>query len=224
MSLYGATWIQDNEPTTGVIPGQHWVAPTSGVENVRNSSNSAWTYFGNINEALGGAVSKSGDTMTGPLLGAPNLPPIDDPDFQGTPKQGGFPLATQLMLSRLQQNLRDYIAETVRAQFLSQTKLSGTAADVAANFTVLSYPLDTWVDTSHVNGVAAPLPTFKSDNIQATPDQILFWGYGAVDSLGESSSSFIRITSPGTMQVKVAWQGFTDNWAFGVGVWCMAVR
>lgn len=223
-TLFGNEWVGDTEPTTGVLAGQSWIQPTSGDMSRRNSSNTAWVVVGNINDAMGGAVSKSGDTMTGALLGAPNLPPLEDPDFQGTVFENGFPLATQLLVNRLQANLREYINSAVRAQYLAQTKLSGTAADIAANFTVLSYPIDTWVDPTHVDGVAAPLPVFQSDGVQATSAQVVAWGYAALSSLGESGSSNIQILSPGQMQVKITWSGFTDNFTFAVGVWCLAVR
>jgi hypothetical protein len=220
--LYGNTWVGDSEPATPVWAGQEWVQPTAGTISRRNSSNTAWVPTGSINAQT--AVQKSGDTMTGPLLDVPNLAPIDSPDFQNTAQLGGLNLATMLSLSQLRRGLLSYIDDSVRTQFLSQTKLSGTAADIAASFQVLSFPIDTWVDADHVNGVVASFPVFQSDKVQATEGQILAWGYAPVDSLGQAGSSFVRITSTGLMKVKVTWSGFTDNWNFGVGVWCLAVR
>ena len=71
MALSGNTWVQDVEPTTGVVACQQWIKPTTGEMYYRDTTNTVWTPFGNINNNLGGAVMVSGDTMTGPLLDAP---------------------------------------------------------------------------------------------------------------------------------------------------------
>ena len=130
-TLYGMTWFGDDTPTTGVIGGQDWRRPTSGEWWVRNTSNTDWTYMGNMNNNGLGAVQTAGDTVTGPLNGVPNLLPTTDPDVSGTITENGFPLATELSLSQLQKFIMTQLKSMVRAQFLSQTKLSGTATNIA---------------------------------------------------------------------------------------------
>lgn len=219
--LYGNEWVGDDTPTTGVLAGQSWVAPTTGAVYRRNTSNSAWILSGNINENLGGSVSKAGDTMTGSLLGAPNLPPIQDPDFQGTVEQAGFPLATLLALSQLQQNLKSYIDESVRAQFLSQTKLSGTAANVAFFSDVYTYSSG----SANPGTISVPLPTFSSDSVQATRAQTIAYGVSLMGILGGATMwTTLAETFAGSMIFKLSWAAIGLSGTFTLSRWSFAVR
>ena len=185
-TLYGWTWVGDDEPTEGVKAGQTWFKPTTGNNYQRNTSNTAWTFMGNANSRLSGAVEVAGSTMTGPLLDAPNLPPLDDPDFTGTIRQGGSPVALETSLASLEKRLYDRIGYLVRQQFLSNTKRSGTAANIAFESGVEALTLHAARDT----GFTIPLPVFQSDGITATDDQILGYIYGIagfeyyLDSIG----------------------------------------
>lgn len=179
-TLYGWTWVGDDEPTEGVEAGQTWFKPTTGNNYQRNTSNTAWTFMGNANSRLSGAVEVAGSTMTGPLLGALNLPPIDDPDFTGTIRQGGSPVALETSLASLEKRLYDRIGYLVRQQFLSNTKRSGTAANIA--FAADCIQMTT---ADLVTGYAIPLPVFQSDGITATEDQVLgyTWAIGGLSWL-----------------------------------------
>jgi len=195
--LFGNEWVGDVAPTVGVVAGQSWVQPTSGLIWRRDASNINWVTFGNINNQFGGAVQKSGDTMTGPLLGAPNVPPLADPDFIGTIQQGGFNVALLKNLADLEKRLYDRVTFQVREQFLSQFQKSGTAANIAFHAAVKT---DTWAHVitggAHDMGTAGPgssseachasnpdfigilvdLPVFSSDGITATLDQTIAFG------------------------------------------------
>ena len=177
MALYGWTWVQDAEPTTGVLPTQEWRKPTSGDIYMRDTSNTSWIYAGNINTRMGGAVEVAGSTMTGPLLGAPNLPPLQDPDFAGTIQQGGFNVALQKNLADLEKRLQDRITYQVREQFLSQFQQSGTAANIAAYSKVSSISESAMSAGGSFTGLAIDLPTFLSDGLTASPSQLLFYGW-----------------------------------------------
>ena len=182
-TLYGMTWFGDDTPTTGVIGGQDWRRPTSGEWWVRNTSNTDWTYMGNMNNNGLGAVQTAGDTVTGPLNGVPNLLPTTDPDVSGTITENGFPLATELSLSQLQKFIMTQLKSMVRAQFLSQTKLSGTATNIAflSGYSgLLSYTtMNGWNGSNPTTfaGFIIPYATFKSDGLQATSDQELDYGW-----------------------------------------------
>ena len=159
-TLYGWDWIGDDEPTTGVLATQRWISPTSGEIYTRDTSNTSWIYSGNVDNRMGGAVEVAGSTMTGSLLDAPNLPPLDNPDFTGTIRQGGFPVALLTALSDLEKRLYDRIAYQVREQFLSQTKRSTLGSTMAFGYGTVDH------------GGVVPLPRYD-DGIQAKIEEIV---------------------------------------------------
>jgi hypothetical protein len=177
MALYGWTWVQDVEPTTGVLATQEWRLPTSGEIYVRDVSNTSWIYFGNVNNRMGGAAEVAGAVMTGPLLDTPNLPPLQDPDFLGTVRQGGFNVALQRNLADLEKRLTDRITYQVREQFLSQFQQSGTASNIAAYSKLNSVTEASLSVGAGFTGLAIDLPTFLSDGLTARPSQLLFYGW-----------------------------------------------
>jgi hypothetical protein len=166
--------------------------------------------------------------MTGALLGATNLPPIQDPDFQGTVEQQGFPLATLLALAQQRQDLKTYIDNTVRAQFLSQTKLSGTAANIAIFSDALSIPSSTYGANDNPYPFSVPLPTFSSDGVQATRAQCIGYGASFAGIIGGGSSSFTGYnklveTSSGSMSYDL-YANYGEQGTFIIHRWSLAVR
>ena len=227
--LLGNEWIGVVEPTTGVLPGQSWVqvdpvsGSGSGVVSRRDSTNTYWITSGNINANLGGAVSVAGDSMTGPLQGAPNIPPIDSPDFLGTVLQDGLPMALQIDLSNLQKLLYDQIAVQVRQQFLSQFQQSSTAADIAFYRTTIQA-----TPAMLSTGVPIPLPVFQSDGVTATPAQVLAYGWATnAAQLGGSGHWEVTETSPGSRVLTgttPGGSGLFSGFEFYLNIWAFAVR
>jgi hypothetical protein len=159
-TLYGWTWVGDDEPTTGVLATQDWRKPTTGERFSRNTSNTAWVVDGNVNSRLGGAVEVAGSTMTSALLGATNLPPLTDPDFIGTIRQGGFPVALMTALAALEKRVYDRIIYQIREQWLSNLRRSVIGS-------VMAFGYGTVAAKS-----AVPLPTYD-DGISATIGEVV---------------------------------------------------
>ena len=228
-TLYGWTWVGDDEPTEYVEATQEWISPATGNKYRRNTSNTAWTFDGNINSRLSGAVEVAGSTMAGPLLDAPNLPPKDDPDFTGTIRQGGSPVALETSLAALERRLYDRIGYLVRQQFLSNTKRSGTAANIAYDSGVAKPSRDTLFNV----GYTVPLPVFESDGVTATEDQVLGYSlslHGAMWYVGAAEKDYgmVLYESPeGSRTFKVAWlsaETVQNNIEIPVAYTILAVR
>lgn len=166
-TLFGATWIGDEEPTVGVVACQDWRRPTSGEHWMRNTSNTAWGYWGNVNEERGGSAALSGAAFTGPVT-APDVPPETNPDFFGTARQNGIPLALQTALSSMERRLYDRLGFLVEQRYLSQSRRSGIAASIAFDAIVTEITHA----NLYANGVTVPLPIFESDGVSATWDQV----------------------------------------------------
>lgn len=228
--LTGCIWYGDDEPTTGVLPGQLWIAPTSGVISSRNTGNNTWVTTGNVNSPFFGGVNKAGDTVTGPILNIPNVLPEQDPDAQGSLSLDGFPVATQPALSQMYRSLIDYINTSVRQQFLNLTKLSGTAANIAANS--LNYHLSiTQMLTSGSTpagsgpGQAIILPTFLSDGVQATQEQVLAYGWALNGApLGGAGFHNLIETAPGSMVLHYSDSGDDGDTNIYFNTWVIAAR
>ena len=222
-TLQGWDWVGDSEPSVGVQATQGWRQPTSGNWWVRNTSNTDWTYMGNMNDNALGSVQTAGDTMSGPLNSVPNLLPTTDPDASGTIRENGFPLATELSLSQLQQFIMTQLKSMVRAQFLSQTKLSGTAANVAFGS---GYVALTYAEISSGNTYSIPYPVFQSDNIQATRGQILAYGWSLVvfsPGLDTNHMGLVE-TATGSMVLEATGDWGLDATTVGIQYWAFAVR
>ena len=232
-TLYGWDWVGDDEPTTGVLPTQRWISPTSGEIKVRDTSNSTWIYAGNVNNRMGGAVEVAGSTMTGPLLDAPNLPPLQDPDFTGTIRQGGFSVALNTAIAALEKRTYDRIAYMVREQFLSSSKLSGSAANIAAYNTL------TRITQAALNnpGLVIPLPVFATDGVTATEAQLLFYGWSVVGSASGATGYYRVIEAgpyagdhnvdtpvPGSRLLRSMSGGLGSSADYYINMWAFAVR
>lgn len=227
MALSGNTWIQDVEPTTGVVACQQWIQPTSGEMYYRDTTNTVWTAFGNVNNNMGGAVMVSGDTMTGPLLDAPNLPPLDSPNFLGTIDQDGFPVALQIDLSNLQKDLYDQISTQVRQQFLSQFQQSTTASDIAFLCSTFQAQYSDITSNTGTSFFTIPYATFKSDGAVATPDQELGYGWAANGWSGTGTSvgwTRIEESSPGSRSLVWNQNDWGNVGALVIRYWSLAVR
>lgn len=226
-TLSGNTWVGDSEPTTGVLACQQWIQPTSGAMSYRDTTNTVWTPFGNVNNNFGGAVMASGDTMTGPLLDAPNLPPLDSPNFLGTIDQDGFPVALQIDLSNLQKDLYDQISTQVRQQFLSQFQQSTTASDIAFLCSTFQTQFSSITSDTGTSFFTIPYATFKSDGAVATPDQELGYGWAVESWSGTGTSNgWTNIVESAAGSRSLIWNQ-TDWGNLGVLViryWSLAVR
>lgn len=171
MPLYGWTWIQDEWPADPQ-PLQELRRPTSGEIYFRNRANTEWVFHSYIDEEHGGAVMRSGSVLTGPLEGNHGLPPSYDPDFGGTVRQEGLPMATLRALAEMERRMLSRLSTDVRRMIATQTQLSETAKSLAYARKFGSY---TWRELAD-NGHSVDLPVFKSDNIVATSDQVLaYW-------------------------------------------------
>lgn len=148
--------------------GSEWVNTSTGDISVRNLSNTGWVLSGNLGQTTLGLVSRSGDTMTGPLVGVTGWAPLTAPDFQTSAKLNGLDLATQ-----------QYVNVQITAlSNLINTKISETIVtvqrtfDLPANITVdkgeTLYGAGSISDTT----LTIPLPVF-SDGSTATADQVL---------------------------------------------------
>jgi hypothetical protein len=221
--LYGNTWTGDSEPSSGVLAGQQWIKPTDGSMFYRDTTNTVWIFHGNINNVLGGAVQASGDTMTGPLLDAPNLPPLDSPNFLGTIDQDGFPVALKIDLAILSKRIYDQISSQVRSQFLSQFQQSAVAANIAFHAEVFTQTGTLWCSTGH----AIPAPTFASDGATATDDQIKAYGFSLAGSIGTNNTNYFTLAEDSHRHVKATQFGLdsgTLSYPVPVQLWSFAVR
>jgi hypothetical protein len=221
-TLSGNTWIGDSEPTAGVLPCQQWIKPTDGSMFYRDTTNTVWTFFGNVNNQLGGAIKASGDTMTGPLLDAPNIPPLDSPKFLGTIDQDGFPVALKIDLASLSKRIYDQISSQVRSQFLSQFQQSAVAANIAFHAEVFVQTYTLWYSTGHA--IAAPV--FASDGATATDSQIIAYGYSLAGVIADNNS-FIKLFEDSHRHVKATQYGIGGGEAgydLPVQLWSFAVR
>ena len=82
------------------VAGMPFLNTTTNILKIRNSSNGAFTEIGNIDQANLGLLSKSGGTMTGPLL-------IDDSSSASTPALS-FDTDTDLGLFRKSANVMGF--------------------------------------------------------------------------------------------------------------------
>jgi len=86
--------------TSQCVAGMPFLNTTTNILKIRNSSNNGFTEIGNINQANLGLLSKSGGTMTGPLL-------IDDSSSASTPALS-FDSDTDLGLFRKSANVMGF--------------------------------------------------------------------------------------------------------------------
>jgi len=189
--LYGNTWVGDITPTTPVWVGQQWVQPTAGT--IGYWTGTAWTFFGNINNVMGGAVQAAGDTVTGPILNIPNYLPQTNANALGTFTLNGYPVALQTDLTNLQNTMTSLITNQVRAQFLSQYQQSSVAANICGYQTMTTMTVPGIMSGSSYTGLAITLPSF-SDGVQAVASQLVDYGWSVVGFGGLTTASSIEIT------------------------------
>jgi hypothetical protein len=127
---------------------------------------------GNVGSRLYGAVEVAGSTVTGPLVDVPNLLPTNNPDATGNIRQEGFSVALLKDLADLEKRFNNRINEAVAEAFLSNTKLSAVAANIAVYAQILTPSVYQLLNS----GVSVPLPTFQSDGTKATKDQLVAYG------------------------------------------------
>lgn len=156
--LIGNVYVQANDPSA-VGFGYFWANSSTGDLYARNTSNTAWVKQGNLNQAQGGSLARTGGTMTGAIAGVSGWAPEDSPDFTTSAKLGGVNLATVNDLSNLQTTLTDIIDAKIAAALSAQGITSDVVANTAIGTGVLtfSYPTltDVWADTQTI-----PLPSF----------------------------------------------------------------
>ena len=234
MPLYGWTWIQDEWPADPQ-PLQELRRPTSGEIYFRNRANTEWVFHSYIDEEHGGAVMRSGSVLTGPLEWNHGHPPSHDPNFGGTVRQEGLPMATLRALAEMERRMLSRLSTDVRRMIATQTQLSETAKSICLGVKTGLYSYDTLKSTGHV----IDLPVFKSDNIAATEDQILgyWWSIYKLQytdrdpgSAQDMTAFHLEETAPGSRIIKAnatvkadfAFSAVADR--YGVISWIMAVR
>ena len=228
--LYGWTWVGDEAPSTGVMPGQQWYQPTTGLNWQRDTTNSIWNPMGSSDAPYAGNIQSSGGIMTGPLTGAPNLPSLTDPDFQGVVTQEGYPVALQNDLTNLQKYLTGLINTQVRQQFLSNFQQSGTAANIAFSFVTISQNVALWEATNPTvpdTGIASiPYPVFASDGVTATPAQVQFAGFSLAGCLSNAGdTSVVAVSKTSQMGILVQFENLTNTTLnFSINLFAIATR
>ncbi len=138
--------------TSQCVAGMPFLNTTTNILKIRNSSNGAFTEIGNIDQANLGLLSKSGGTMTGPLL-------IDDSTSASTPALS-FDTDTDLGLFRKAANVMGFSSSGTEALFFSGDGITLNAQN-AIRFS------DT--DSSHYVSVTAP-GTVSSNRTVTLPD------------------------------------------------------
>ena len=205
-TLYGFTWVGDDEPSVGVLAGQHWYQPTAGTESIRDSTNSVWNYLISSDQTNGGLVAQSGSSVTGPILNIPNYLPTTNPNAIGDMTVNGFPVALQADLATMAQQMNANMANLVRSQFLSNFSQTAVAENIAfysevvtttvANIGVGYFSGQTdygsgaptlaqaqaiaTTQSRTFQGIPIPLPVFSSDGLTATTNQLKGYGWSMV--------------------------------------------
>ena len=95
--------------TSQCVAGMPFLNTTTNIYKIRNSSNNGFTEIGNIDQANLGLLSKSGGTMTGPLL-------IDDSSSASTPALS-FDTDTDLGLFRKSANVMGFSSSGTEQMF-----------------------------------------------------------------------------------------------------------
>ena len=99
-ALQGQSAESSDLNTSQCVAGMTFLNTTSKILKIRNSSNGGFTEIGNIDQANLGLLSKTGGTMTGPLL-------IDDSSSASTPALS-FDTDTDLGLFRKSANIMGF--------------------------------------------------------------------------------------------------------------------
>lgn len=183
MPLYGNTWIDEN-PHPTPWPCMEWINPTTGERRFRNVANTAYIDHGNVNEAMAGAVDSSGDTMTGPLLGAHGLPPLENPDFQEGAFVEGQRVATSNQMAEMQRFLLSRMSVEIKQMFLSLKKLEAGASNPTvvkecAFWMVASVPFS----SSAAMVIRDPVQVGDFFDIETTAIEVLQTGYYEIEQL-----------------------------------------
>lgn len=225
-------WTQDPEPTLASALDL-WYRPTSGEKWQRNTLGTAWVFKGYINESFDGNMPRSGGAMASPILGNTGQAPIDSPDFTGTPKRSGIDLLTVADIESLRQEIYRRLQSDILSFFGNTPNSSQTKANIAVVYGEEVVPYATLAA-----GFTVPLPTFKSDNVPATSDQVLFWDAGwtrfmIYDNVVAAADRYLelRLSEPRLAKAVASTTGSTgDAWpdigsfSFGISYICVAVR
>lgn len=165
--------------------------------------------------------------LAGPLLGSHGLPPQTDPDFNGTVRQEGLPVALQRHLAALERRLLDRQASEVKRIFASKTQMSAVAQSLAFKAETVSKSWDLGVS----EGFSIDLPVFKSDNQIATTDQVLGYGWEIIKAIHYDGSAngdrvFYEFKEVSPRLIKVLERHCQNSGTFGFTArwWILAVR
>ena len=143
-------------------------------------------------------------------------------------------MATLRALAEMERRMLSRLSTDVRRMIATQTQLSETAKSLCLDVKTGLYSYTTLQSTGHV----IDLPTFKSDNIKATEDQILGYWWSVYklhytdrdpDNATDMTAYHIEETAPGSRILKanaiVKSESFREvEGRYGVISWIMAVR
>lgn len=226
------TWVQDLEP---VSPSalDLWFRPATGEKWQRNTAGDTWIFKGYADEAWDGTLPRSGGSMVAPILGSTGLAPLDNPDFTGTPKRSGIDLLTVADIEQLRREIYARLQSDILSFFGNTPNSSQTRANIAVLYGEEVVPYATLAA-----GFQIGLPTFDSDGVPATDEQVLFWSAGWTrfmlhDNVVSAADRHLelRLTEPRTATAVASTGGSSgDGWPdigsydFGISYICVAVR
>jgi hypothetical protein len=161
-------YIQTDDPGA-VGAGKSWLNPSSGIAQIRNSSDSGWTLLGSIDVPYLGLAPTSGYTATGAITGISGWAPDVDPDFDNSARLDGINLATVNDLSALRTEMNTSIDARISRAIADYTSKVSVSDRIKVRSGALVF------DTSNPTVIPAaqtiPLPIFDSDGVVATEAQ-----------------------------------------------------
>jgi len=161
MSLIGTVYIQPTDPGA-VGYGYQWANSSTGNVYDRNTSNTAWVFQRNSNQAQGGALPVSGGAMTGAITGASGFAPISSPAFTGSPNVAGVNLVTQTVLTNSLAALTTTLNNDIASAIASVTGTFNINGQLAIKSGTVS------------DGGTIPLPNYGGTNPrQATISEVM---------------------------------------------------
>lgn len=184
-TLTGNTYIGTGTLPTPVV-GYLAIDTTTGTLYAANTSSTAWTSMGNVNNSNLGHLPTTGGTMTGAISGATGWATLDSPDFTTSAKLGGVNLATTTDLATTQTTILNSIAPKISEAIASTSTALSFSSNVARATGLLTF---TSATTQTI-----PLPTFP-DGSTATEAQCKWfvglvagsWPCGRSDSNGDTT-------------------------------------
>lgn len=160
-------FIQESEPTTGVLAFDEWCNPVSGNIKIRNSLNTAWTLYGNVDVDRLGLASRSGYTASGNITGVTDWATLNSPAFTTSATIDGINIATVNNVTNAKNMLNAIINSRVTTAINSYQRLLSVSDSVALGSGVLQFAYG----SSPPAAQTIPLPVFASDSVEAEEDQ-----------------------------------------------------